>query len=229
MTTATIGNWKLCSTTGVSLADHPEAVRGEVTLNGHRAGSVIRHGNAGAWVYIAGYRDFTVGTFDKLGDALEAIEAKALELGQGERTKAPLFVVSCSATKRAAAEPVPFIELYDGPMWRQVRASAVSSSSVAALSAEHGYLAPDSSVAFYDRPMTEARLEELTAAAGDGFADAVAAHDSVLVFGGELYRRLVRAALAHRPGLEGRVKFATGSFLKQRKQLGEALRAQVSA
>lgn len=219
-----IGAWKLISETGVGDANHPEAVRAEVSLAGRRVGSVIRRDVDGGRVYTAGFGDCTVGKFPTLAGALDAIATKAAPGDQAPR-RAPLLLVSCSATKRPTVGPVPFVELYDGPMWRQVRASSVASSAVAALSAEHGYLAPDSAVVKYDRQITEARVDELAAAGGAALVDAIEQNDDVRVFGGELYRRLVRTALAGRPDLLDRVTFATGSFLKQRRQLGETLRS----
>lgn len=220
-TTCTIGPWRFVSKMGLNPYG-PEAARAEAMLNGYRVGCVIRHGAGADRLYMAGHSDFTVGEFRSLGEALDAIAQRAQRDGKAAE-HAPLLLLSCSAQKRATTGPVPFIDLYDGPMWRQVRASSVPASSVAALSAEHGFLAPGTPVAAYDRRLDESRLAEL-ARAPSALVDAIDGHRVVLFFGGDLYRRLIRASLAGRPDLLGRVRYATGSYLQQRRQLGEELR-----
>lgn len=142
-----------------------------------------------------------------------------------------LLVLSCSATKKPVGENerVPFALLYDGPMWRQVRAAGFPLDRVAAVSALYGFLEPDHPAIWtYDREMDEKAAARICGT-GDHvhrFAVAAELHGGAMVFGGEMYRRVADYARRYRPSLDGRINFATGSFLEQRKQLGEWLRSQ---
>jgi hypothetical protein len=143
-----------------------------------------------------------------------------------------LLVMSCSSTKRAiaAGEAARFADLYDGPTWRQVRASRFPLTNVAAISALYGFLEPGAPIETYDRKMDDKtalristtgdhvwRLEQATRQAGSAF-----------IVGGELYRQLGEAMLRKAPDLVDRVTFASGSYLAQRKQLGAWLRDQAA-
>ncbi len=142
----------------------------------------------------------------------------------------PLLVLSCSADKRAVdpAAFVPFSDLYDGPMWRQVRAIGFPVARVCAISALYGFLEPGRIIQTYDRVMDEKRSARMCGEGADvyRFAEAVKVAGGAFVVGGALYQELARRAIAREPELAELVTFARGSYLQQRKQLGEWLRAQ---
>jgi hypothetical protein len=130
-----------------------------------------------------------------------------------------LIIMPCSATKKNVAGQVPFIDLYDGPLWKQVR-KFWNHNHVMVLSAEHGLLEPGTEIENYDRVMDEDRLVELL---NDGALDTFDAicegYDFVLVVGGETYKHFALAAVAMYPELRDRVLFAGGSYLQQRHAL----------
>lgn len=77
-----------------------------------------------------------------------------------------LLVLGCSATKRAAAEPLPAIARYDGPWYQDFRKHVRFSRwpeqlDVAILSAEHGAIGALTPIHDYDRRMTRERAAEL--------------------------------------------------------------------
>ena len=141
----------------------------------------------------------------------------------------PLLVVSCSQTKRDIGDDLArFIELYDGPMWRQIKASSFPRSNVAAISALHGFMEPGYAIRTYDLHMDEDRSRSLCHRGNHValFAQSVREAGSAFVVGGELYRELALTALRVYPDLNGLISFATGSYLAMRKQLGQWLRDQ---
>lgn len=144
-------------------------------------------------------------------------------------SRSPLLVLSCSATKRPAGanEWVRFADLYTGPMWLQVKAAGLPAYRVAAISALYGFLEPGMPINTYDRMMDEKASHRICHQSDHvaRFAAAVAFAGSAFMVGGGLYQELGRTAIRWRPELEQMVTFATGSFLQQRKQLGEWLRA----
>lgn len=130
-----------------------------------------------------------------------------------------LIVMPCSATKKAVEGQVPFIELYDGPLWKQVH-NNWSADHVMVLSAEHGLLEPGTEIENYDRLMDETRLVELiNEGALDTFDAVCEGYDFVLIVGGETYKHFALAAVALYPELASKVLFAGGSYLQQRKAL----------
>lgn len=140
----------------------------------------------------------------------------------------PLLVLSCSEVKRPV-DPrawVPFTELYDGPMWRQVRVAGFPFASVAALSAAYGFLAPGETLQWYDCKMDEKRSARFCSQGNDvaRLAQAIRGAGSAFVVGGHLYQAIARRAIAREAELAELVTFAAGSYLQQRKQLGEFLR-----
>jgi hypothetical protein len=130
-----------------------------------------------------------------------------------------LIIMPCSATKKPVQGQVPVIDLYDGPLWKQVR-NNWDAEHVMVLSAEHGLLEPGTEIETYDRVMDEDRLVELL---NDGALDTFDAicegYDFVLVVGGETYKHFALAAVATYPELVSKVLFAGGSYLQQRKAL----------
>lgn len=141
----------------------------------------------------------------------------------------PLLIMSCSAVKRPVGERewLPFGELYDGPTWRQVRASGFPMTSVAAISALYGFLEPGHTIRTYDRKIDEDISRRFCTESNDvaRIARAIEIAGAAFVVGGQLYQAVARAAVRFRPQLAGDVAFASGSYLRQRKQLGEWLRA----
>lgn len=141
-----------------------------------------------------------------------------------------LLILSCSAIKRPiGTQRVPFALLYDGPMWRHVRAVGFPLDRVAAVSAQYGFLEPDHPAIWaYDCVMDEKIAARICGTGDHVHRLAVTAelHGGAMVFGGAMYRRVAEYAVRYRPSLDGRIKFATGSFLEQRKQLCEWLRLQ---
>jgi hypothetical protein len=147
------------------------------------------------------------------------------------RSGLPLLIMSCSEIKRPveANALVRFADLYDGPTWRQVRASGFPLCNVAAISALYGFLEPGFPVETYDRKLDE-EISRRICSTGDHvarLAAAVEAAGSAFVVGGQLYRAVAETALRAFPDrLAGRLAFAAGSYLQQRKQLGAFLREQ---
>jgi hypothetical protein len=76
-----------------------------------------------------------------------------------------LLILSCSATKRWNAYPLPAVDVYDGPVWRTFRQhrghEAARGITVLALSAEHGLIGHRHRIAHYDRRMDAARAAQL--------------------------------------------------------------------
>lgn len=141
----------------------------------------------------------------------------------------PLLVMSCSDIKRPVGDQlVRFADLYDGPSWRQVKASGFPLHNVAAISALHGFLEPGFAIRSYDRKM-DAEISARICGTSDHVARLAAAirqAGSAYVVGGGLYRALAETAIRVYPELAELVTFATGSYLAQRKQLGVWLRAR---
>lgn len=140
----------------------------------------------------------------------------------------PLLVLACSATKRSVGdELIRFHDLYDGPMWRQVRASSFPLSNVAAISALYGFLEPGAPIRTYDMKMDEKRSRCICQTSNHValFADAVEQAGSAFIVGGVQYRELANTAIRWRASLQSKLTFASGSFLKQRKQLSEFLKS----
>jgi hypothetical protein len=141
----------------------------------------------------------------------------------------PLLVMSCSDVKRPIAPGalVRFCELYDGPSWRQVKASRFALCNVAAVSALYGFLDPGMAIETYDRKM-DAEISARICGTSDHvarMARAIRIAGSAFIVGGALYRELAATAIRVYPELAELVTFASGSYLAQRKQLGIFLRA----
>ncbi len=133
----------------------------------------------------------------------------------------PLLILGCSATKKVVNGPTPFLDVYDGPIWQQVRSAKYPRDKVAVLSAEHGLLEPGTAIENYDRVMTEDRLVEFVndPVMMQRFVDLVDKHGSAIVVGGELYKLFSLGLAAMRPRLIGKVRFVLGSYLQQRHGL----------
>lgn len=139
----------------------------------------------------------------------------------------PLLVLSCSSTKAPAPvnEWIRFFDFYDGPMWRQVKLSGFPQSNVAAISAGYGFLAPGQPVMPYDQVMDEKRSRHFCGS-GDHVAQLAKCAElagSAFIVGGGLYQELAHTAARWRKELEPLLTFASGSFLRQRKQLSQFL------
>src|SRR5262245_60058852 len=79
------------------------------------------------------------------------------------RRGVPLRILSCSETKRPLGkfEFMRFIDLYDGPLWRHVRASGFPPANVAAISALYGFLEPGWPIRTYQRAMDEKKAHRI--------------------------------------------------------------------
>jgi hypothetical protein len=172
--------------------------------------------------YVDGIEALAGKTYRTSGDAKSAAIA-TLNAGR------PLLVLAFSATKREVGDKlVPFAELYDGPMWRQVRASGYPVSNVAAVSALYGFLEPGAQIRTYDTEMDQKRMRRMCGTGNDvwRFEQATERAGGAFVVGGRLYQELARTAIRRRPELTNKIRFASGSYLQQRKQLGAWLRAE---
>lgn len=76
-----------------------------------------------------------------------------------------LLIMSCSATKSAAIQPVPARERYTGPTWQTYKAVDPQArlARLTVLSAEHGWIDGHYPVARYNRKMDHLRGRELIA------------------------------------------------------------------
>lgn len=72
-----------------------------------------------------------------------------------------LLILACSARKKAG--PAPAVQLYDGHLYRVLRAALRAGAEVEVwiLSAEHGLIPADRTLDVYDRRMTAGRAREL--------------------------------------------------------------------
>lgn len=128
---------------------------------------------------------------------------------------APLLVMPCSGTKNPAAEPLPALMRYDGPMWRTLRAALRDARPVVVwfLSARYGFHPATMPIPDYEHRMTEARARELLSMPTSNrhaFAAAVAASPHVMFAGGQLYRDTMRRACPAPPSLHGIVTETDG-------------------
>lgn len=159
-----------------------------------------------------------------VANPLRAFEPLAFEPVRG----LPLLVLSCSASKAptVAGEWRRLADLYDGPLWQDVRRSGFPLTNVAALSALHGFVEPGRPLKTYDQMMDAdtsrqfcrtsdhcARLAKAIRTAGAGY-----------IVGGKFYRAIGEAALDLFPDIRPLATFATGSFLQLRGQLNRWLR-----
>jgi len=142
----------------------------------------------------------------------------------------PLLILPCSEVKRPAEpdEWFKFADLYDGPTWRQWRASGFPRSNVAAISALYGYLEPGMAICTYNRRMDGDRLQSFMRV-GDHVGRLAAdlrRVPSAFCLGSALYCELVRHTEHVYPELRGKVAYASGTYLQQRRQLREWLEGQ---
>ncbi len=120
-----------------------------------------------------------------------------------------VLVMACSATKKASPRPIPAIDLYDGPMWRTLRAClatlpragdgiADGSLVIKVLSARHGVIGHNVEIGYYDERMTEARAARMARTPSydlQQLASVVSGSASVLLAGGSVYRRAMASAI----------------------------------
>jgi len=136
----------------------------------------------------------------------------------------PLILMPCSAIKRPVTVPTRFVDVYDGPLWQQVR--TYPADAIAAISAKHGLLMPGALIEPYDRLMDEQRLMQII---NDGttiknLGALTERHGLLLlVVGSELYKFVGLSILGQRPDLINHVRFACGSYLQQRHALKQFL------
>jgi hypothetical protein len=142
----------------------------------------------------------------------------------------PLLILSCSDQKKLAEkhEWHRFADLYAGPLWRDVRRSGFPLTNIAAISALYGFLEPGMPISTYNRKMDEKISASICGTSNHvpRLADAVDRAGLAFVVGGILYRAVAETAERYRPALTGRITYASGNYLQQRKQLNEWLRDQ---
>lgn len=157
-----------------------------------------------------------------------------------------LILMSCGAAKIATDRAVSLIDLYDGPIWRDLRANrgTIPDSSIFVLSGKHGF----TSVICYARPYQEkiskAKVDALIARGlhGQERHGKGAPHmsvyqevhrsrpyEQVIVYGSGEYRRAFDAILGwllEKGTVVAGAPIAKteGSILQQRKQFNEFLR-----
>jgi hypothetical protein len=137
-----------------------------------------------------------------------------------------LLLMACSGTK--LNRDARAIDLYRGVMYESYRAHVRGDATprVLILSARHGFLQPDTEIAPYDERMTRQRADQMLADLSRYLRPAAwpTRVGSVLLAGGVEYRRVMRAALAHRYGPTLPVLQETnGGIGMQRSQLGAFL------
>jgi len=81
------------------------------------------------------------------------------------RTASALLILSCSKRKKHTTEPLPAIELYDGPAFRVVRkffreANGAPKVDVVILSAKYGFISGDDRIGHYDLRMSKKLASE---------------------------------------------------------------------
>ncbi len=140
----------------------------------------------------------------------------------------PLILLACSGTK--LDRPAKAIELYKGVMYTTLakHQHADVSPCVLILSAEHGFLSPDSVLAPYNRRMTVARADEMLADLRRFNMHAAWPRESGKAFlaGGVESRRVMWAMVAVLyPEALPFAGETSGGIGQQRAQLGAFLRA----
>lgn len=156
------------------------------------------------------------------------------------------LVLSCSATKCAAAGELPMLERYDGPAYRVLRSALETLGAredlagpaggfilpngatlrVLVLSAQFGLAPCSRRIADYDRKLDAERVAKFCAYPRAWGAEALTSElgtceaRELLVFGGELYRQAARAMLAFAGAQDDpRVRFTSGGIGEQLGQL----------
>lgn len=107
-----------------------------------------------------------------------------------------LLILTCSARKRGAADLLPVLERYDGPLWRVLRSylqnqPAASDLHIYGLSAAFGLLPGEHPIPHYDQTMSPAQADRLRPAVLETFAGLFDADVHQLCLG--LSQRYLRA------------------------------------
>ena len=114
-----------------------------------------------------------------------------------------LLIMACSATKSAAAQPLPAIERYTGPVWQTLKAADPQQdrAHVTVLSARHGWIDGHQFILNYDQKMTNERGRELLeqgitpevrAMLAEASAYGRAPFSEVCIVGGHLYQAVAQ-------------------------------------
>lgn len=155
-------------------------------------------------------------------------------LGKATPNTERLLCMPCGEAKLDRAAPAG--ELYQGPMWQTLRQHQPAGGlpNMLVLSAKYGMVDQAEVLQTYDQRLTPERAAELRrdmVANAEALKRALAATDinEIMLVGGADYRAVMAEAIAElmangaiRPG--PRVNAVEGSFLQQRKALGEYLR-----
>lgn len=141
--------------------------------------------------------------------------------------KTHLLLMACSGLK--LDRPAPALELYRGVMYESFRkhVAATARPHVIILSALHGFLSASSVIEPYDVRMNAERSQDMLIDLDGAMrgADWPGQVDDVFLAGGELYRRVMRAAVERQYGESSVAITGThGAIGVQRSQLGQYLR-----
>lgn len=164
--------------------------------------------------------------------------------------KNTLVLMACAQAKIDTDHSVPFLELYNGPMWQDLRANgqAIPPRNIFALSGKHGFVSVMASAKPYEEKISAEKVDELvergvmegpkakkagTMPPGQSVYAEVARdkpYSQVIIYGAGEYRRGFNAIVTQllQAGVieDGAPIVATeGTILKQRQQFNEFLRA----
>lgn len=141
------------------------------------------------------------------------------------------LILACSATK-APVKPRQWIDAYDlytGPMWQQLKVAKFPRANVAAISALHGFVEPGKQIFTYDVAMDEDRAHAIARTSNDLWRlQEWVGGDRVVMFGGRLYLSIGEIAKEKYPFSCEHLVLVGGTFLKQRKLLGEVVEDAVT-
>jgi hypothetical protein len=142
------------------------------------------------------------------------------------------LILSCSASKSTAAEPLPALERYRGPAFTVVRrylrahpAALTIDLQIGILSAEYGLIGPDTLIPPYNRRMTRGRAVVLQPHVIAVLRDWLAPQKSVRIFMmlGKDYQPAVEPLDAWLPGEVVEMVVAAGGSGRKQQQLARWL------
>jgi hypothetical protein len=104
-----------------------------------------------------------------------------------------LLVQSCSKSKNRPDEAVTALDLYSGFFFRIIKKARREGAfdpevELYILSAEHGLLAPETEIEWYDRKMETERAAELAPQVTQALAARAPSYDQIIVNAGRAYR-----------------------------------------
>ncbi len=137
-----------------------------------------------------------------------------------------LVVLACSGKKAAVRSPA--LQLYQGVMYQTYRTHTPCSGATPAmviLSAKYGFVSPDDTLDPYDLKMTSARADEFLARLHKSVVQVAWPRlaSRVLLAGGQIYRRVMRAAIKLVGSERLPIEEVSGGIGNQRSQLARFL------